>query len=177
MNTLKPDFEMLFPCDCKKEEDTHSWPFHSSATASSGCRTCVRPDRRSAPVPWSLRGASPSGSPSAWSSYISPLKNRPDRQRNCWSVFCNWNECVTDNDLFVCVYFHHLGSHAVIYSYTRMNTQQCRENALDTPVTADRGLLVSWEEEKIDDSERQFLHEQRCNKISTSHCRLTEQLQ
>lgn len=60
---------------------THSWPFRSCARASSGCRICARPDRRSVPVPWSCRGASPSGSPSAWSSCISPLEARTQGRR------------------------------------------------------------------------------------------------
>lgn len=104
---LWASFETLFPCDCKREGDTHSWPFHSCAMASSGCRTCVHPDRRTAPDPWNHRGASPSGSPSALSSYISPLEERPDRGENKVgklskekaSVHCNRDKFVTDKNV------------------------------------------------------------------------------
>lgn len=125
MNTLncrsreKHRFEMLFLHDCKKG-DTYSWPFHSCARVSSGCKTCVRPDRRTAPVPWTRRGASPSGSPSAWSSYISPLEPRTQaRQKekkrlescqkgNRLSVKSSWTttkkkrKSVTDRNVHTC---------------------------------------------------------------------------
>lgn len=141
----EPDrFEKPLPWDWKKEEDTHSWPFHSCARASSGCRTCVRPDRRTAPVLWSRRGASPSGSPSAWSSYISPLEARKQDRRkkrlescqkgNCWNLHCNWKKVwqtkmcihVFIQEMSVCVFppnsIWALMQNTVIYFYTHMNT-------------------------------------------------------
>lgn len=173
----EPDrFEKPLPWDWKKEEDTHSWPFHSCARASSGCRTCVRPDRRTAPVLWSRRGASPSGSPSAWSSYISPLEARKqDRRKKGWKVvrretagICTATEKKYDRQKcaymfsfkrWVCVFFHQIPSglscKTQLFTFTLTWTQQCKANALDTLVTADRVSLVSWEEEKGREDRRQ----------------------
>lgn len=133
---LRASFETLFPCDCKKEGDTHSWPFHSCARASSGCRTCVHPDRRTAPDPWNHRGASPSGSPSAWSSYISPLEEKPNRRIN------KVGKLLSINSL----------------PWTHSNAEETHLICLSVMT----GICLSCgrkrKGEKMDDSKRQFLH-------------------
>lgn len=115
-------FKIRLFFDCKRKGGTYSWPSHSCAMASSGCRTCVRPERRTAPVPLSHRVASPSGFPSAWSSYISPLKERNKEKKigKLSSVCYDSQQCVTNkkkkcaymacfhlkNWNWVCMHFH-----------------------------------------------------------------------
>lgn len=90
----------FYSISCTTEEGpggTYSWPSHSCAMASSGCRTCVRPERRTAPVPLSHRVASPSGFPSAWSSYISPLKERnKEKKLESCQVYATTHGSVTN---------------------------------------------------------------------------------
>lgn len=55
---------------------THSWPSHSSARVSSGCRSDDHPGRKVSPVLWIPPSASPSASRTASHSCIAPLRKK-----------------------------------------------------------------------------------------------------
>lgn len=76
-----------------------------------------------------------------------------DRQK------CAYTSCFHSTDFkCVCVvpqnFIWALMKNTVIY--THKNTHRCKANALDMPVTANRDLLVLWEEEKGREDRRQW---------------------